>query len=94
MKTILSIEDRITLDAMYPSIPFHYIAKFVKAGEDMLAPKGNFPERDDHLLVFRMAVMAFVNWRFSDRGSPMWFVMRDQFDSLRRTCRRIADEQV
>jgi len=94
MKTILSIDDRTTLAAIYPGIPFHYIGRFVKAGEEMLAPRGDFPERADHQLVFRMAVMAFVNWRLAERGSLVWFAMRDQFDSLRIACREIDDAKI
>lgn len=94
MSTILSIDDRLTLDAMHPDIPFHYIAKLVVVGEQMVMPKTGWPERSDHMMVFRMAVITFVNWRLAVRGGVLWLALRDQFDCLRRTCREIDHGQV
>lgn len=87
--SILAEEDLQTLELMYPDMDARELRPFVKAAEDMVATDAGWPEESLARHTYRMAVLAFLDWKLEElfRGfTPRWYAARDSFDCFRRYC--------
>lgn len=91
MQTILNDDDHKTLAAMYPGADPREYAAYIDAAEAMVRPTGGWGAQPAAELTYRMAVMAFVDWKMEESRygfTPRWHAARDSFDCFRRYCAR------